>query len=154
MAEVTQGSQEVRTKFEYLLEDNTALAYQDRVRLAQVMMTFAHVHFSPPTCPTAMADATHFGLGSEAIRDVLAERRRQVEVEGCTPAHDDKNIFGEMARAAACYAMHKKISLNGWQAWPWAHAWWKPDHGRRDLVKASALLLAEIERLDRVAAGK
>lgn len=35
--------------------------------------------------------------------------------------------------------------------WPrsWSRAWWKPKNPRRDLVRAAALLIAEIERLDR-----
>jgi hypothetical protein len=34
--------------------------------------------------------------------------------------------------------------------WPWAPELWKPANARRDLVKAGALILAEIERLDRL----
>ena len=33
--------------------------------------------------------------------------------------------------------------------WPWEPRWWKPKNPRRDLVRAAALLIAEIERLDR-----
>ena len=33
--------------------------------------------------------------------------------------------------------------------WPWAAEWWKPKDCRRNLVRAGALILAEIERLDR-----
>ncbi|MGA4817142.1 hypothetical protein ACPA9J_29995 [Pseudomonas aeruginosa] len=36
-------------------------------------------------------------------------------------------------------------------AWPWDEQWWKPTTVRRDMVKACALALAEIERLDRTA---
>lgn len=90
---------------------------------------------------------------SAAARDVLAERARQVSTEGWTPEHDDGHTGGEMAGAAACYAMvdilhwgrHYAIQI----LWPWAQAWWKPTDRRRNLVKAAALLLAEIERLDR-----
>lgn len=32
---------------------------------------------------------------------------------------------------------------------PWDEKWWKPKNPRRDLVKAGALILAEIERIDR-----
>ncbi|HHW2459226.1 TPA: AAA family ATPase [Pseudomonas aeruginosa] len=39
-------------------------------------------------------------------------------------------------------------------AWPWDEQWWKPTSARRDLVKACALALAEIERLDRAAASQ
>lgn len=31
----------------------------------------------------------------------------------------------------------------------YGYEWWKPTNRRRDLVKAAALILAEIERLDR-----
>jgi hypothetical protein len=35
--------------------------------------------------------------------------------------------------------------------WPWPESWWKPTGDRRNLVKAGALILAEIERIDRAA---
>lgn len=104
---------------------------------------------------------------TDAARDMLAERRRQVEAEGWTPKHDDEHDKGEMARAAACYALHAG-SCFAWRAdayqsakphegnpaaqdslWPWDMQWWKPKDPRRDLVRAGALILAEIERLDR-----
>lgn len=34
-------------------------------------------------------------------------------------------------------------------SWPWNGRWWKPTNRRRDLIKAGALIVAEIERLDR-----
>lgn len=89
--------------------------------------------------------------GSQAVLDVAAERRRQVEAEGWTPEHDDEHGAGEMAAAAACYALNAagcgcEVARN----WPWDGSWWKPTTARRDLVKAGALILAEIERLDRM----
>ena len=114
---------------------------------------------------------------SQAAADVLAERRRQVEVEGWTPEHDDRHDKGEMARAAASYVAASSIAfwmgvidcdhdidppLNGlgysagWHHgirnalnWPWDRKRWKPGLVRRNLVKAGALILAEIERIDR-----
>lgn len=80
-----------------------------------------------------------------AARDVLAERERQKAVEGWTPAHDDGHTDNELSRAAACYAIGNAA------LWPWSMRWWKPTDRRRDLVKAGALVLAEIERLDRSA---
>lgn len=87
--------------------------------------------------------------------DVLAERQRQVEAEGWTPEHDDEHRNGELARAAACYTL--PILLDPGETpfgWPddWDADWWKPTTRRRDLVKAGALILAEIERLDRAEA--
>lgn len=35
------------------------------------------------------------------------------------------------------------------EPWPWEAHWWKCSHPRRALVKAAALILAEIERYDR-----
>lgn len=85
-------------------------------------------------------------LRAGAARDVLAERRRQVEAEGWTPEHDDEHDDDELAKAAACYALGSR------KGWPWYGHWWKPSADRRrNLVKAAALLLAEIERLDRAA---
>lgn len=93
---------------------------------------------------------------TEAARDVLAERQRQVETEGWTPKHDDEHQHGEMAGAAACYALRNVQHWGAAQAaaslWPWDEKWWKPSDNRRNLVKAGALIIAEIERIDRLAA--
>jgi hypothetical protein len=88
---------------------------------------------------------------TDAVRDVLAERQRQAEQEGWTPAHDDEYSHGTMAQAAACYAYPQLTAVSGLYAWPWASEWWKPRDPRRNYVRAAALLLAEIERLDRAA---
>ncbi|MDR8400078.1 hypothetical protein NE850_27595 [Paraburkholderia sp. USG1] len=94
---------------------------------------------------------------TDAARDVIAERQRQVSAEGWTPEHDDEHEEGELAAAAGCYAIW------GWgghafsqagdepKPWPWNRTWWKPSTLRRHCVKAAALLLAEIERIDRAA---
>ncbi|MFL9943669.1 Lar family restriction alleviation protein [Paraburkholderia graminis] len=89
----------------------------------------------------------------DAARDVIVERQRQMSAEGWTPEHDDEHEIGELARAAACYAANAtgfrlQSRLN---IWPWDREWWKPTTPRRDLIKAGALILAEIERIDRAA---
>jgi hypothetical protein len=86
---------------------------------------------------------------SNALKDIEAERRRQIEAEGWTPEHDDEHSSGELADAAACYARGRQMS----SVWPWADEWWKPGTRRRELVKAGALIVAEIERLDRAQKG-
>lgn len=94
-------------------------------------------------------------LLSTAVQDVLAERNRQITAEGWTPAHDDEHTFGSLASAAGCYAMYTLAYPAGdpHPNWPWDRAWWKPSQdNRRNLVKAGALILAEVERLDRAAA--
>jgi hypothetical protein len=96
---------------------------------------------------SAPADVPVAG-GSELI---AKERRRQVEAEGWTPEHDDDHTAFEMTGAAICYAKlaaGQKLSLRRW--WPWSLDWWKPEPGRvRNLVKAGALIAAEIDRLMR-----
>ena len=113
-----------------------------------------------------------------AAIDVLLERKRQVDKEGWTPDHDDEHDSGELAAAAAAYAINAADHLNPYSqgdggddapdCWPWHDgiagrgegpektkpAWWKPGAPRRDLVKAAALILAEIERLDRAEKAK
>lgn len=96
---------------------------------------------------------------------IAAERRRQVEAEGWTHKHDDEHSHAEMAYAAAAYANPTRaldyVSVNVPQGgiksvpddWPWDPKWWKPtpDDRIRELVKAGALIAAEIDRLQRCA---
>jgi len=83
--------------------------------------------------------------------EIIAERDRQ-QIEHCWSAqHDDTHIRGELARAAAAYALNaacKTFVERPPPSWPWG-GWWNPSTPRRDLVKAAALIVAEIERLDR-----
>ncbi|KUM02730.1 hypothetical protein KIF53_15625 [Chromobacterium subtsugae] len=86
------------------------------------------------------------------IEEIAAERRRQIEVEGWTPEHDDQHRDYTLAGAAGCYAMHTLAFPAGDPppSWPWDKAWWKPSQDkRRNWIKAAALLVAAIEREDR-----
>lgn len=99
------------------------------------------------------------------IDEIAAERRRQIDVEGFDAAHDDSPGNRGIALAAATYAYaaalpdSRRQSISGIYSidnnqiardlWPWHRSWWKPTDRRRDLVKAGALIVAEIERLDR-----
>ena len=95
-----------------------------------------------------------------AAEGVLAERKRQIEAEGWTAEHDDEHRDDQIVVAAISYAFAavwadddgatdhtKRPAL----IWPWSVTSWKPKNRRRDLERAAALLLAEIERLDRAA---
>lgn len=90
------------------------------------------------------------------VDEVADERRRQIEGEGWSLQHDDdEHGAGELAKAAACYAISDRICDGALpNIWPWSAYWWKPKSRRRDLVRAAALIVAEIERLDRTAIGK
>ncbi len=89
----------------------------------------------------------------QAWIDVQAERRRQVEAEGWTPEHDDLYCAAELPRAAAAYILNG-ANDEAPAIWPFSAKWWKPRDARSNYVRASALILAEIERLDRAAHGK
>jgi hypothetical protein len=87
----------------------------------------------------------------DAARDIITERQRQMSVEGWTPEHDDAYLGGDLAGAAACYCLGALgLPYEAFENfWPWDEKWWKPTNHRRDLIKAAALILAEIERIDR-----
>ena len=92
---------------------------------------------------------------TEAARDVLAERQRQISAEAKYGDAEHEN--GELAIAAACYALIAERGLQVatlqipklWEWTGWRIEGFKPRDKRRNLVKAGALILAEIERLDR-----
>lgn len=97
---------------------------------------------------------------------IAAERRRQIVDEDYDFAHDDEHENGELALAAATYALPLEVRRR--------HVWLQPlwkllypadwffkgavytqatevptDTRIRELVKAGALIAAEIDRLDR-----
>jgi hypothetical protein len=92
---------------------------------------------------------------SDAVRDIARERKRQIDDEGWSLDRDDRYADTQLAGAAACYVLstvaHWAAGPAISQFWPWDDKWWKPDNARRNLVKAGALIAAEIERLDRAA---
>jgi hypothetical protein len=95
-----------------------------------------------------------------ALAKIIEERACQLTVEGYTPAHDDEHTEGQMALLASAYALSSRGSLKkllrrslegetlhrlsqllnlvGWS--------FKPKDPIRDLVRAGALILAELER--------
>lgn len=98
------------------------------------------------------------------IELIAAERERQLKSEGWTAEHDDAHDNGELVMAARCYATEphnrnchtysqtigirdEKVSVP--VLWPWSWEWWKPKDRISDLVRAGALIAAEIDRLQR-----
>ncbi len=98
---------------------------------------------------------------------IILERISQQSEKGWSAKHDDeRHVRGDLAEAAATYAIPpelrealvavgKSSNLPLWKAlWPWGHQWWKPKPNDRirELVKAGALIAAEIDRLQRAKA--
>lgn len=101
---------------------------------------------------------------TNGIELIAAERQRQIEAEGWTPEHDAEHDNAALAWAAVCYAAPEpvyrveigqgsggggsrdQIRLNAYEPWP--ALWRRPECDRvRALVKAGALIAAEIDRL-------
>lgn len=98
----------------------------------------------------------HGGAGLIAM-----ERQRQIKQEGWSAEHDDSHTFGELSQAAHAYAEVASAQTRGASAdefpaymmvaegdWPFDEKCWKPSSDPvRNLVKAGALIAAEIDRL-------
>lgn len=111
------------------------------------------------------------------IGEIAIERSRQVEREGYSREHDDAHRDASLSIAAACYAapfpVLKEVryanSIAFEDAWPWDIKYDKRHYAgnsvlngqpatglwrRNLLVKAAALIVAEIERLDRLSSSR
>lgn len=108
------------------------------------------LHIKEQPVPAASSESVSQSL-TDALRDVIAERQRQVSVKGWTPEHDDTYTCGELSGVAISY-IEPMEAVFYWPA-EWHDDRFKPSDERRNLVKATALLLAEIERLDRISAA-
>lgn len=91
----------------------------------------------------------------EVMMQIEAEVVRQGATEGYTAEYDDAHVHGELAFAAASYAAtgageyHSRV-LDA--LWPFEESAFKPKSCREDLIRSTALAVAEIRRLDRLAA--
>jgi hypothetical protein len=87
---------------------------------------------------------------------ILEERQRQKDVEGYDSKHDDRHDMQQLQRAAECYFANATMHGLGYRSfrppndWPWEKQRWKPTEPIRDLTKAGALWLAEIDRMKRL----
>ena len=94
--------------------------------------------------------------GSELI---AAERQRQIDVEGWSSNHDDKQMRGDLIASAHAYLHEAETQIMFGlpvsrdrvpKKWPWDKKWWKPsDDPIRNLVKVGALIAAAIDKLQR-----
>ena len=86
---------------------------------------------------------------------ILYEREHQRDVEKFGEAHDAQWVKGELLMAALCYLAYclPKWIFNFSDIWPWKEEDWKPKSRIRNLVRAGALIAAEIDRLERMNDG-
>lgn len=84
---------------------------------------------------------------------IAQERKRQMDAEGWTPEHDDQHTHGELATAAACYLLYWRSEWTP-LIWPWTADQWKQKDQLFSLVRAGALIAAEIDRLLRAQADQ
>ena len=111
--------------------------------------------YTCPACGMHIPSRT----GSERIR---FERWRQLVFKGFSFDHDDRHVDGELAMAALAYAdagimsqirpdVSVYLSYPPSTGWPWQRSEWKPsDEPIENLVRAGALIAAEIDRLLRL----
>ncbi|HFU1359324.1 TPA: hypothetical protein ACGQTY_002507 [Citrobacter farmeri] len=138
-----------RTSFdnERFRADKLAAALSDeheqRVMASRALIT-QHTRANEAEKRIAELEARTF---NPAILDVIAERQRQQSVKGFSTQQDDTYIGGELAAAAISYIE----PMEAGDYWPadWHDDSFRPSDYRRNLVKAGALLIAEIERIDR-----
>ena len=116
-----------------------------------------------------------------AIELITEERARQISDEGWSEEHDHSHTDGALATAAACYALpphrrgmdRRQMPVSNARGladpdafvwveklvpcgWPFDCEFWKPspDDRVRELVKAGALIAAEIDRIQRAVNSK
>jgi len=110
------------------------------------------------------------------ILDEIAARRQHQIAKGYDAAHDDEHTDASIARGAAALALsaygnitvradrrrygmyrgQEDLTFEPSQIWPW-HNGFKPGTPRDALIDAAAMIVAEIERIDRpcqVCAGR
>lgn len=139
------------------------------------------VHRALAMEPVRVADRASWWQvpADEGLGLICTERYRQLQAEGFDAAHDDAHGAGELSIAAACYAAAANDAVRGFTGgikpsrWPFEPESWKP--GRFEgglvaagggpnpaivpaaignLVKAGALIAAELDRLLRLQADQ
>ncbi|WP_417744780.1 hypothetical protein [Rosistilla oblonga] len=138
-----------------------SVSTEDKERAASTLVEIV----APEIMRDSLRGVYHHDIDSppSGVEVIAAERERQVEVGGWTAEHDDAKKKGELANAAACYAMERRDRDRViWDSpsrvilWPWHSALWKPNplNRIRELAKAGALIAAEIDRLNRIGQRK
>jgi hypothetical protein len=112
-------------------------------------------------CPECVE---HSWTASAGVLLIADKARTNREHKGYTPEHDDLHDLSELIHAALAYANvallqdykgDNELAKERPTHWPFEPDAWKPsDDPIRNLVHAGALIVAEIERLQRAQARK
>lgn len=134
-----------------------SLATMDSEPVAYIDKQWMLVYYVPPMSLGLKIGDNLYRQGqpardSCAIADIIAERQRQQSVEGFSREQDDTYVGCQLAAAAICY-IEPMEAMSYWPA-DWHDDSFKPTNERRNLVKAAALIIAEIERIDRKSNGR
>lgn len=89
-------------------------------------------------------------LDDPGVLAIAEERLRQKQAEGWTAEHDDQHGDGQLVDAAVCYLLHRPGVESMPDRWPWGAEWWKPKDLRRNLVRAGAMIAADLGRIGRL----
>ncbi len=135
---------------------------------AMVSELLSQLKYCSKAAPEAIAMEGQPGDPAACVlEDIADERRRQISEEEHPHDEDDELREGELAIAAAAYALSsvspspRSLTINdsslpaatpgelAASIWPFDYEEIRPRSSRHDLVRAAALLVAEIERLDR-----
>jgi hypothetical protein len=153
-AEISDPGHGTQEKFRLMIEQTRALASPSAMAErtgAEATSPWREIASGVPILDEAVNRLMQIDQASVlALADIAIERARQIEAEGWSAGHDDAHPSGELATAAAAYALawhtpkgsaHPPPSF-----WPWEREWWKPKSKHRNCVRAGALLVAELAR--------
>lgn len=115
------------------------------------------IHHAPPNLEIAAGELAR----RRSTVSVMTERLEQIFKHGYDQAHDNEHPLINLVLAASCYGGvafsvlygNSPLAAQRYYApvWPWQPESFKPRDTRANLVKAAALLLAAIDRLDATA---
>lgn len=140
-----------------LASSNTELSHQERLlTLLHNWRDPQHQNADAQTARETCADALEDLLGSQAllsdqgVLELISHERARQQDDGWKPEHDDHLTGGELALAAASYALLGAGAPvdDALSVWPqdWTPQSLHPRSGERNLLKAAALIIAELER--------
>lgn len=97
----------------------------------------------------AVGSGGEFGL-TKGVKEIAEERRRQIEDLGYTREHDRNHQGAELIRAALSYLAAADFGDNPPLPfdWPFDPKSWRPEDRRNNLIRAGALIAAELDRME------